>query len=84
MLEHHPQAAAHSALFEDAIIGRNLQALDSAFVDCNHSLVREVYKDIPRRHRSVSVAAKNIVAGFPAPIARALNLCLQRGRSALN
>jgi hypothetical protein len=83
MLQHHPQAAAHRALFEEAIIDRNLQALDAAFVDCDHPLVLEVYADIPRGHRSLDTVAKHFVASFPEPMARALNLCLQRGRSVL-
>jgi hypothetical protein len=82
MLQCHPQAAAYRALFEESIIKRNLETFDSAFVDCNHPLAREVYGEIPAARRSLKMMAKHMVARFPEPTARMLNLCFQRARNA--
>jgi glycosyltransferase involved in cell wall biosynthesis len=84
--ENHEEARHYTAIIDDEIRRRRINAVHAAFADRRHELVRELLAELPPRERSINLRIKSLVAALPDSIGLVLNNVLQgisevRGRS---
>jgi glycosyltransferase involved in cell wall biosynthesis len=73
----HAEAAPYHSIIEDEIAIRTVMAVNGAFANKDHTLMVQLFEELPQHERSLKLRVKRAIAGMPDFLGKPLNGAMQ-------